>query len=246
MKIVIQQRDREILKYVFTFRVVTYDQVRRKFFSENKDSAARKRIRELRAVKLLRSSYIEYNQKAVKCISLTEKGWGLIARSWPFEIDRPYLKSESPGHDFRLAEVHLCFEKLKLYEDFLSENLLQSSSVLKEKLELRGLINIQADGALILKDNSGRRYLYAVEFEASRKTIERYQKKLSSYYQVGGIDGVIYICADQGLKDLIVKVDREIRTGSDSIVYLGEESRVLSSQGKMFFKNVERNGLGLY
>jgi hypothetical protein len=182
----------------------------------------------------------------VKCLGLTDKGWGVIARSWPFEIDRPHFQSESAEHDVRLVRIHSRFEKLTLYADFLSENVLQSSSVLKDKAEYRDLINIQADGALVLKDPNGRRYLYAVELEVSRKAIERYQKKLTAYYRVGGIDGVIYVCADQEIKDLIAKVDREIRTTKDSIVYLADESSVLNSQGKMFFKNVERNGLGLY
>lgn len=246
MKIAIQQRDREILRYTFTFRVVTYNQVRHKFFISNKDSAARRRIRKLCAVHLLRAFYVFQGEKPVKCLSLTEKGWNVIARSWSFEIDHPYFQSESAEHDIRLAEIHSRIKNLSLYADFLSENLLQSSSFLKDKPEYRNLINIQADGALLLKDSSGRSYLYAVELEISRKTIERYQKKLAAYYRLGGIDGVIYICADQEIRNLITKVDREIRTSKESIVYLGDESSVLSSQGKMFFKNVESNGLGLY
>ena len=246
MKIVVQHRDREILKYAFVFRVVTYDQVRRRFFAANKDSAARRRIRRLCAVHLLRAFFVQRDKKPVKCLGLTEKGWSVIARSWSFEIDRPHFQSESAEHDIRLAEIHSRFEKLNLYANFLSENVLQSSSALKDKAEYRDLINIQADGALVLKDPSGRRYLYAVELEVSRKTIERYEKKLTAYYRVGGIDGVIYVCADQEIKDLIAKVDRDIRTTKDSIVYLGDESSVMNSQDKMFFKNVERNGLGLY
>lgn len=246
MKVVVQHRDREILKYAFIFRVVTYEQVKRRFFATNKDSAARRRIRRLCAVHLLRAFFVHQDKKPMKCLALTDKGWNIIARSWPFEIDRPHFQSESAEHDIRLAGIYSRFEKLTIYADFLSENVLQSSSVLKDKPEYRDLINIQADGALLLKDPSGRRYLYAVELEVSRKTIERYQKKLTAYYRVGGIDGVIYVCADQEIKDLIAKVDREIRTNKESIVYLGDESSVLNSQGKMFFKNVERNSLGLY
>lgn len=246
MKAQIQRRDHEILKYVFTFRVVTYDQVRRRFFAANRDSAARRRIRKLCSVHLLRAFYVHNEKRPVKCIGLTEKGWNTIARGWSFEIDRPHFQSESAEHDIRLARVHSRFEKLSLYADFLSENVLQSSSALKDKPEFRDLINIQADAALVLKDPNGRCYLYAVELEISRKTIERYQKKLTAYYRVGGIDGVIYVCANQEISDLIAKVDREIRTNKESIVYLGDEFGVLNSQGKMFFKNVERNGLGLY
>lgn len=246
MKAQIQRRDREILKYVFMFRAVTYDQVKSRFFAANKDSAARRRVRKLCSVHLLRAFYVNGENKPVKCVGLTEKGWSAIAPGWSFEIDRPHFQSESPEHDIRLARVVSRFEKLSLYADFLSENVLQSSSVLKDRPEFRDLINIQADGALVLRDPNGRRYLYAVELEISKKTIERYQKKLTAYYRLGGIDGVIYVCSNQEINDLVAKVDREIRTNKESIVYLGDESSVLNSQGKMFFKNVERNGLGLY
>lgn len=161
-------------------------------------------------------------------------------------MDRPHFKSESPEHDLRLAEIHSRFECLSLYAGFFSENMFQSSSVLLDTPEYRDLINLQADGALTLKDRAGRHYLYAVELEISKKTIERYQKMLSAYYLAGGIDGVIYIYAHHEVRDLIAKVDREIRTESHSIVYLGDEADVLQSQGKMFFKNVERDGIGLF
>ena len=242
----VQNRDREILKYAFTFRVVAYEQIRRKFFATNHPSAARKRISELCDVHLLKADFVHMDKRPLKCVSLTEKGWSHIAETWPFVIDRPYFKSESPEHDLRLAEVHSRFEKLSIFSDFLSENLLQSSSSLKDEVELRDLINIQADGALRLTDSGDRRYLYAIELEVSKKTIDRYQKKLSAYYRAGGIDGVIYVCANHEIRDLIAKVDREVRTDMNSVVYLGDETSVLKSQGKMFFKNVERDGIGFF
>ena len=139
---------------------------------------------------------------------------------------KPYFKSESV--------------------DFKTENLLQSSSALADDPVYRDLVNIQADGALTLKDHQGQSYLYAIEFEISKKTLERYRQKLSVYYQAGGLDGVIYICGNQEIADAIAITDREIRTGKDSIVYLATELSVLGNEGKVFFKNVERDGLGLY
>lgn len=242
----LQERDLEILKFAFKFRVVSYDQIRRKFFAASDGSAPRRRIVELCDVHLLKADFVYFRKKPVKCVSLTEKGWERIGAAWPFTVDRPHFKSESPEHDLRLAELHSRFECLSLYDDFLSENLLQSSSALLDTPEYRDLVNLQADGALALKDENGRRYLYSVELEISKKTIERIQKKLSAYYRAGGIDGVIYVCAHHEIRDLIAKVDRDVRTDKASVVYLGDESAVLQSQGKMLFKNVERDAIGLY
>jgi len=179
-------------------------------------------------------------------VSLNESAWPFIKDSWPFEIDRPYFKSESVEHDVRLAEILLRFQGLTFFADFKTENLLQSSSALADDPVYRDLVNIQPDGALTLKDAQGQSYLYALEFEISRKTLERYRQKLSGYYRAGSLDGVIYVCGNQEIADAIVKIDREIRIGKDSIVYLGTELSVLESHGKMFFKNVERDGIGLH
>ncbi len=246
MGLVLQQRDLEIMRYVFLFRVVTYDQIRRKFFPKNAGSAARKRIRDLCDAHFLKSFYVQKNKRSLKCVSLCEGAWPSIESYWPFEVDKPYFKSESVEHDIRLAEVVMRLEGLTVFVDFKTENLLQSSSSIADDPAYRDLVNIQADGALTLKDPHGHSYLYAIEFEISKKANERYRQKLSGYYQAGSLDGVIYICGNQEIADVIAKTDREIRTGKDSIVYMGTELSVLGRQGKMFFKNVERDGLGLY
>lgn len=237
MPLRLQRRDKEILKYVYTYRVVTYDQIRRRFFPKNKDSVPRRRIRGLCAAKLLNSLYCDGSNRPVKCVTLNEKAWPLIKDTWSFEIDKPYFKSESPEHDMRLTEIRMVFEKLNLFNSFISENLLQSSKALAEDANFRDLKLLQSDGALRLKDAQGQTYLYATELEISRKSIDRYEEKISSYYKAGGIDGVIYICADQGIMTLIAQVDKKVCPLKESIVYLGMESDVLKCSSVMFFKN---------
>lgn len=246
MSIIIQKRDRDILKYVFALRVATYSQIRRRFFAENKNSAAKRRIRALCRARFLRQSRVDLYGRAVVGVSLTERTWPEIVSHWPFEIDKPHFKSESQAHDLRLAEIQLRLEQLTIFRGFMTENLLQSSTALAEHHLYRDLVVLQADGALQLQDPTGHTYLYGVEFEVSKKAPERYESKLSSYYRAGGIDGVIYICGTQEIADLIARTDRKIRPGRDSIVFWELESNVLASQGSMFFRNVESRGIKLF
>lgn len=246
MPLVLQRRDVEILKYAFAYRVVTYNQIRRKYFARNDESTARRRIRLLCKEGYLRASFVCTHDKSIKCVSATEKAWKMIRESWPFEVDNPYFKSESPDHDIRLAEVLLCVEKLSSFQSFMTENLLQSTSALQENQLYRDLAILQADGALLLNGPDGRQYLYGIELELSKKTPERYQEKIRSYYQVSGVDGVIYICATQELMGLIARADRDVRTTPESIVFLGLERSVLESKEKIYFKNVEQKGIGFF
>lgn len=68
MKIILQERDLEILKFVFKFRVVTYDQIRRKFFAASDSSAPRRRIVELCDVHLLKADFVHCKKRPVKCV----------------------------------------------------------------------------------------------------------------------------------------------------------------------------------
>lgn len=246
MSIRLQERDLELLKLAFKFRVISYSQIHTKLFAGCNPRTSCRRIRELSKAGLLSQRFLRFEERAKKSVSLTNNGWHCIRTHWPFEIDRPHLKSESPEHDVRFADVVLKFEKLQLFDGFFTENLLQSSSTFLDDPSFRDLVNLQSDGAIRLKDPAGRPYLYAVEFEISKKSLERYEKKLSAYYQSGGIDGVIYICEGTEIPTLIARADKNVRPGTESIVFLGDETAVMKNSGKMFFRNIESKGLGLY
>lgn len=245
MPIDIQLRDRRIMRHVFAHRVVTYDQVRRKFFAKSFETVARNRIRKLVKYGYFRSFGAERGGILIRCLSLTEKSWPFISENWGFDVDNPHFRSESVEHDFRLAEIALRFEGLQSFLRFLPENLLQSSSALAADPLYRDTINLQSDGVLALKDKDEGSILYAVEYEISKKAPERYIRKLEGYYQAGGIDGVLYVCGNQEIASAVAQADRQIRTGRESIVFLARESGVLKSEAKIIFKGVDSGGIGL-
>ena len=245
MGIEIQARDLKIMRYVFAHRVMTYAQVQRKFFQNTFETVARNRIQKLVKNGYFRSFGAERNGELIRCLSLAEKSWPLISQKWGFEVDKPYFVSESIEHDFRLVEIAMKFEELRSFVRFLTENLLQSSSALAADPLFRDAINLQSDGVLVLKDKNGGSALYAVEFEISKKAPDRYFQKLESYYQSGGIDGVLYICGDQMIADAIAQADRKVRTESESIVFLAGESSVLKSDTRIIFKGVDQGGIGI-
>lgn len=245
MAIDIQPRDLKIMRHVFAHRVLTYDQVRRKFFPKSFETVARNRIRKLAKHGYLRSFGAERDGALIRCLSVTEKAWPLISEKWGFDIDSPHFRSESIEHDFRLAEIALRFEGLKSFVRFLPENLLQSSSALAADPLFRDTISLQSDGVLILKDVNGGSIHYAIEYEISKKAPDRYFRKLQGYYQAGGIDGVLYVCGNQEIATTVAQADRQARTGNESVVFLTAESSVLKSESKIIFKGVDHGGIGI-
>ncbi len=246
MSIKLQKRDIQILKNVFTFRVASYETLLKRYFLNCHRTAAYRRIRGLKKEGLLKLDTTVMHDRSKTFFRLNESAWTMICNSWPFEIDSPYFMSESPEHDLRLNDVCHCFERLKSFKGFYSENLLQSSSELKADKRFSDLAKIYADGALVLKGPDGQPYVYGIELELSKKSPERYLEKLNAYYNVDGIDGVVYITADQEISKAIAKADASVCNQNDSILYLGLEADVLKPNDKIYFKNAKANGIELF
>ncbi len=246
MGIAIQSRDRKVLKFVFSYRVVTFEQISRKFFAKSHFTIASRRVRKMVEERLLKQIPSHKDGRLIKCLGITEKGLKLVCEDWEFEIDNPYFKSESPIHDFHLAELGTRFESLTLFEHFYPENLLQSSTAFQGDPMFRDLVRLNSDAVLLLKDQNGDQLVYAVEYEASKKSPSRYVDKLGSYYQVGSIDGLLYICSSQMIADAVARADKQICKQDESFVYLTTEEDALKPSKKLIFRGTKGGGIRLY
>jgi len=245
LKLELQARDIQIMKFVFACRVVTYDQIIRRHFPKTHVVVARRRIRRLADCGYFKVGMLELAGKAIRIVQPLPLLWPLIQEKWPFSVDAPHFKSESQEHDVRLAEVVLRFERLKGYRSFLTENLLQSSSALAEDPRFRDMAKFQSDGALTFEDRDGRLRIYAVEFEFSKKTPERYRQKLTDYYLARGIDGVLYVSPEREIERLVARIDGEISQDRESIVRFASEESALKDQEKITFSIREEPSIEL-
>jgi hypothetical protein len=202
----LQKRDREILKFVYLFRAVSFSQLQNRFFSKTFRTVGSRRIRMLASAGYMRIFQTGEEPLKYRYVQLTDKGWNEIRELWPFEIDNPLIKSESPIHDLRLASLVPAFERLSTMRQFMTENLLQSSGALKDDPKFSALSRLQSDGAIVLKPQNGDEYLYGFEFEISKKTPDRYREKLMNYYLASGIDGVLYVSNSQSILDAIARM----------------------------------------
>lgn len=246
MPMSIQLRDLQILKFVYTQRVATYNQISRRFFAGKHSTLVERCLRRHREANYLTPYPIRIGKKINQYVEVTAKGFELIKESWDFDVDNPLFKSESPLHDINLNEIIFKLEGLKSFKMFYSENILQSSSSLKADLIFADLVKLYSDGALLLNGPDGLLYVYAVEFEQSKKNPDRYREKFQSYYRVSGIDGVIYVYSSQEIANSLAKIDREVCGDDKSILYLSSVDNVLNSNGKIYFENNKSQGIELY
>lgn len=237
MKIEIQPRDIQIMKFVFACRVVSYDQVIRRHFPKTNEIVARRRLRKLSKAGFLKVGALEQFGKIVRVVQPLPQVWPLICEKWPLVLDTPHFKSESLEHDVRMAEVFMKLEKLKCYRSFFTENLLQSSIALAEDPRFKSLAKLQADGALTIADAAGNSKIYGVEFELSKKSPEGYRQKLIDYYLAKGIDGVLYVSPKREVQSLLTRIENEIGKDRDSFVWFSSEESALTATDKIIFNN---------
>lgn len=237
MNFILQPRDIQVLKFVYACRAVTISQIARRHFPKSSPQAVRRRLKILAQAGLIRTDVIELNQKIVKVVQSQAKMWDLIKDKWPFEIDNPLFKTESLEHDVRLTELFLRMEQLSSFKCFWTENLLSSSKALASNSKLESMVKLNSDGILFLSDPMGQDRYYSVELEISKKSPERYTKKLINYYLTQDLSGVLYILSDPELYRLIAKVDSSVSLDREPLVYFVNEKDALSPSASIIFKN---------
>lgn len=245
MKLQLQPRDIQVMKFVFACRAVTYDQIVRRHFHGIDKKTAWKRLRRLSKYGFFKISSMEINCKSVKVVQPLGTIWPAIREKWTFLIDTPHFKSESVEHDVRMAEVILRFEQLNCFRSFFPENLLQSSLALAEDPRFKDAVKLQSDGVLTFVDARGNFRAYGVELELSKKSPERYREKLVNYYLARGLDGVLYVSPEREIQRLLARVDEEIRLQRDSILHFSYERDVVSGTTPLIFTNVQGGNLEL-
>ena len=245
MKLEIQARDIQIMKFVFACRVVSYSQIIRRHFPKTHEVVARRRIRGLAECGYFKISALELSGKVVRIVQPLPDLWPLIQQKWPLEVDSPHFKSESLEHDVRMAEMFIRFEKLKCFRSFFTENLLQSSSALAEDPRFRDLAKIQSDGALTIEDSKGNLRIFGVEFELSKKSPDGYRQKLIDYYLAKGIDGVFYVSPSRQIHTLLTRMEEEVGKDREPLVWRTYEENTLGDSTKIIFHNRKEQSLEL-
>ena len=120
MSIQLQPRDVAILKDVFRFRVKSYEQIRAQFFLGRHETICYERLRELSKAGYLNCFSHVVDNRSQKYVETTAAAWKVIRNAFKYEMDHPHLKSESPLHDIRFADVVARFEKLKCVVEDMS------------------------------------------------------------------------------------------------------------------------------
>ena len=162
---------------------------------------------------LIQRSFVPIRDRAASCYSLTQKGFGIAKMVIPYELAGNSTQSDSPLHDVELVNIRRCLESRECITEYFTENLLQTAEEFRENSKFRSFIQLNSDGFMRVKktvEGKEKKFKVAVEYEGSRKSLQRYKKKLRDYYSEYEVSGVFYICSEPTILKTILKADDEV------------------------------------
>ncbi len=173
--------------------------------------------------------------------SITNFGLKIIKPMLPYEVTGKILRSECAKHDTALLDIRIIVTQKSMVISYVPENVLQCCDFYRSNENFRPFVELNSDAAISVQTKVGEVKL-ALEYERSKKLATRYKEKLDQYYRSGQVDGVLYICDNRELQNIIWKSDRKISQSHqcDPKVYCALSEDVLTNRDELIFSNVDK------
>lgn len=208
-RLMITERDKAILLYLFRNKVVSRAQMHKFFFRNASIKAVTQRLGKLSRYGLVKSIYFEKNGNSHRAYTIDKKGVIFISNYLPCEIQENRYKSDALEHDMALSEINFIFENLSMVYDVKTESELQSFGETIDDDGLLPFFEMRSDRAILVDGKNGRKYL-ALEYERTLKSYSRNRSKFEKYYLQSNIPAVLYICETDTILKSLIQIDENL------------------------------------
>jgi hypothetical protein len=230
---IITERDREILLFIWKYRVSTFQTLRTVFFIQAKPSTAYDRLCCLRSGLYIRSDYLNGTHDLVWM--LDKRGFEFLAERILPELTAKTYKPQSGYHDLLVMSA-LLGEWLLVQPsgvDLISEVQLRTTDVQGIPSALKKDPGHYPDG-IWMSTAGKKRTGIGLEVEISGKTVDRYVQTCSFYTSQLFFDHVVWIVMDSGHAKKILDASEKYGIPRDGVhLFIGQrdfEKRIWQSQ----------------
>ncbi|MCT4642792.1 MAG: replication-relaxation family protein [Bacteriovoracaceae bacterium] len=239
-KIIITQRDRQVLRGLFEQKVMDQETVKQAFFKEKSISACVKRMQKLVRGGYVNKSGIHQDKTKMKIIySLSVLGLEVILSHFDLIKDKATFKSDSILHDLELSKLRYKIKKYQSVANYFSENAIKNFCYGVDDKKFEPYRRLNSDAVLNIEDNDTS-FFIAFEYERSIKSQERYIKKILDYYTENSVNAVFYVCQSQTILNLIKRVDGSLcKEYGESKIYTCLQEDFYKGIPKLAFRNSE-------
>lgn len=238
----INERDREVLLFIFRNKIVSFKQIHQFFFNGTHITAPGRRMNKLCNYKVIKKECYFIGRKSHVAYSITALGVNLIQPYLLNVVDSQRYNTDSLEHDLALGDITHYFSKLSIVKEVHSESELLSCSQFMENDKLLPFIELRSDRACLIKSAEGLDFL-ALEYERTIKSKERNRSKLESYYLQSSIPAVLYVCETDILMKSLMKIDSELCANRSSKLYFCVREDVHEGLKKITFTSFDKQTL---
>ena len=233
-------RDMRIMRLLFESKVMSREQINKKFFPDAVKHTVNIRLHKIMCLGLIKRKPIAVERGVFYGYSLTQRGLAQIKPRLPYEVKAIRSSSECPLHDIALNDIREAFEAKDAVQRYYTENVMQSCDEYHNDRKFQPFIKLNSDAMAEVDTRIGVLNL-AIEFDATHKSTHRYSQKVNAYYVKRGVDGVLYICANKHILNILHKVDTEVsdRHKRKHKLYFALLEDVTGATGKLTFTNAK-------
>ena len=239
--VVLCSRDLLITRLLFESKIASQEQIADYLFPDVSAQTVNRRLLKIMELGLIRRKPIAVDNKIIYAYSLTQRGLTKTQLTLSFRVKTAGTLSECPLHDIALNDIRKSFEAKSAVQRYYTENVLQSCDEYRDDMKFRPFIKLNSDAMAEVDTRIGVLNL-AIEFDTTHKSKSRYLRKLNTYYVERGVDGVLYICANKYILNVLLKVDREVsdRYQCDPKVYFALLENITGAAGELTFRSVHK------
>tara|TARA_B110001454_G_scaffold219192_1_gene251126 strand:- start:12441 stop:13184 length:744 start_codon:yes stop_codon:yes gene_type:complete len=211
-------RERLLLERLVENKVMTRNQIHQAIFPSVGKKSLSHYLKRLLNVGFITDKMQKRISRSDIFYELTDSGLAYAMNTIEVEFIQKPTHSYTFEHDVGLVDIRNRFAKSLMLEEYFTENMLQCFGHLHSDVRLKPLIDMKSDAAAFLKVNEKLKTV-AIEYEPTKKWIDRYRDKILYYYVNTGIDFVFYICRDESTVRAIQQIERELHPEGHSKMY---------------------------
>ena len=245
-KFVLCSRDMRIMRLLFESKIMSREQIGNQFFPDVSKDTVNRRLRRVTSVGLIKRKPIELKQRVFYGYSLTQKGLAVVKPTLPYEVKTLRSSSECPLHDIALNDIRQAFEAKSAVQSYYTENVMQGCDDYGSDKKFRPFVELNSDAMAEVDTRIGVLNL-AIEFDATHKSKSRYLHKVNHYYVERGVDGVLYVCANKHILNILHKIDKEVsdRYKCEHKLYFALLADVTGAMDELTFTNAKKGIFGV-
>ena len=205
-RIVLQDRDKKLLRLCYEQSFLSYEFVKTNFFQNASDQRLRERIKQLEQGGFIRRLACP-TLSAKRVIKLTPVGAEAAESLSTYQLTYNHRFDYGPAlHDARVTDLRAYFEtNLKTFKSWMPERYLRANNYKGHA----------PDGALVFDDEKGIERIVAIELELMRKNHDRYEEILEHHFETHRYCWLLYVVASPDDGNFMLKRIQEFKNRND-------------------------------